>query len=572
MSDCFFCRRLGECLAMGQQVKTKAPLDSINASLLLIISAFLWQFFRNLLSKSPLTSIPGPQSHSWVKGNLDQLFDRFGWDFQDELAEKYGSVVKVENKFGQKALYVFDPRALHHILIKDYQAVYDRPLWSLSSNALTFGPGLLATHGELHRKQRKMLNPVFSIKHMRHMTPIFYHVAHKLENGIRAQLQQSGDKDVDMLKWMHRTALELIGQGGLGHSFDPLTDKDHHDEYAAAMKKLMPTLFPLTFWRMFLPLLDYLGPASFRQWLAGKAPSKGIRELKHIVDTMDESTKNILRKKRQALSAGDEAVVEQVAQGKDIMSILLRANMEASDEDRLSEEELLGQMSTLVFAASDTTSSALSRVLHLLGRHPDVQEKLRAEIREARSKASGDVPHDELMALPYLDSVCRETLRVYSPVSFTNRYAYKDTVLPLSKPIRDINGNLLQEIHVPKGTEIFPGIRAINTDKSIWGDDAKIWKPERWLSPLPSTVTEAHIPGVYSHLMTFNGGGRSCIGFKFSQLEMKVVLATLLSTFKFSLSDRDNDIHWNLAGVSYPSVGEDPNPRFPMKVCLIESA
>ncbi|KAH9950796.1 hypothetical protein B0H21DRAFT_681895, partial [Amylocystis lapponica] len=45
------------------------------------------------------------------------------------------------------------------------------------------------------------------------------------------------------------------------------------------------------------------------------------------------------------------------------------------------------------------------------------------------------------------------------------------------------------------------------------------WKPERWLSPLPSTVTEARVPGVYSNLVTFLGGGRGCIGFKFSEVE-----------------------------------------------------
>lgn len=59
----------------------------------------------------------------------------------------------------------------------------------------------------------------------------------------------------------------------------------------------------------------------------------------------------------------------------------------------------------------DTTSNAMSRTLHLLAQHPDVQEKLRHEVVEAR--AHGDLDYDQVHALPYLDAVCRETLRLY---------------------------------------------------------------------------------------------------------------------------------------------------------------
>ena len=53
--------------------------------------------------------------------------------------------------------------------------------------------------------------------------------------------------------------------------------------------------------------------------------------------------------------------------------------------------------------------------------------------------------------------------------------------------------------------------QASNVNKVLWGEDANEWKPERWLSPLPVSVTDAKIPGVYSNLMTFMGGGRACM-------------------------------------------------------------
>lgn len=66
--------------------------------------------------------------------------------------------------------------------------------------------------------------------------------------------------------------------------------------------------------------------------------------------------------------------------------------------------------STLVFAAHDTTSNALARLLHLLALNPEVQSKLRAEVTKGRLK--GDLDYDDLMGLPYMDAVVRETMRL----------------------------------------------------------------------------------------------------------------------------------------------------------------
>ena len=63
-------------------------------------------------------------------------------------------------------------------------------------------------------------------------------------------------------------------------------------------------------------------------------------------------------------------------------------------------------------AATDTTSNALSRILHLLSLHPDVQDKLRDELKEA-CEDNEELTHDRLVSLPYLEAVCRETLRLY---------------------------------------------------------------------------------------------------------------------------------------------------------------
>jgi len=254
--------------------------------------------------------------------------------------------------------------------------------------------------------------------------------------------------------------------------------------------------------------------------------------------------------------------------GKDLISILIKANMEAEERDKLSDIEVVGQVSSLIFAAMDTTTNALCRTLHLLSEDQGAQDKMRQEIREAHRKCGRDrLDYDQLMSLPYLDAVCRETLRLYPPVPTVMRETREDIFLPFSKPLRGKDGKEMNNVLVPKGTLIFPSLLSSNKNPDIWGPDADEWKPERWIAGLPQSVMDARIPGVFSHLMTFIGGGRGCIGFKFSQLEMKVVLCTLLDTFKF-YPPKDKEIYWNMTGIVTPSVNGESKTEMPLVVAL----
>ncbi|THH28915.1 hypothetical protein EUX98_g5272 [Antrodiella citrinella] len=116
-----------------------------------------------------------------------------------------------------------------------------------------------------------------------------------------------------------------------------------------------------------------------------------------IIKITDNSTKKVFEGKKAALAAGDEELKEHIGEGKDIMSIL----------------------------STDTTTGTLVQILQLLVEHPDVQERLREEIKEATQ--GREIPYDELSALPYLNAICRKTLRMnvpshrYPPVSFVYR-------------------------------------------------------------------------------------------------------------------------------------------------------
>jgi len=162
---------------------------------------------------------------------------------------------------------------------------------------------------------------------------------------------------------------------------------------------------------------------------------------------------------------------------------------------------------------------------------------------------------DELNALPYLDYVIRETLRVHAPVPSTLRVAMKDDVLPLNTPYVDRKGVAHDRIRISKGDTIFIPILALNRSPALWGEDSMEFKPERWAS-LPEAISS--IPGVWGNMLTFLGGPRACIGYRFTLLEMKVLLFTLVRAFEFELAVPAQDITKKTAVVQRPVLLTDP--------------
>ncbi|KAG1740657.1 cytochrome P450 [Suillus lakei] len=528
---------------------------------LCVVGLIIYTVWRSHFARNPLDNIPGPPRQQWWTD-----FARYAWDYYKMLAERYGPVSKFYGLFGTRQLYVFDPKAMYHIMVKD-QHTFEATPAVLATNKVLFGDGLLSTLGEQYRKQRKLLNPVFSISHVRDMVPAFIEVTKCLRDSIAAQVQY-GPCEINMLEWLSRTALELVGQSGLGYSFDCLKE-GYTNPYSAAVENLLPSIFKVSVARQFLPFLIHVSPPNLRRFVVKIFPWKALKEICGIVDIMDETWTKVFEEKKRALSEGDDAVLHQVGEGKDIMSILLRANMNASAEDRLPDSELVAQMSTLVFAATHTTASALRRTLCTLAHHQDAQDRLREEIQQAMVEL-GALNYDALANLAYLDAVCRETLRLYPPVTTVARAARDDIVLPFSRPVKGNDGTYMREVLVPKNTNVVASILNSNRDPEILGDDALQWKPGRWLSPLLQNVIDAEIPGVYSHLMTFIGGGRACIGFKFSELEMSSDRPFMLvETFKFTPT---KEIDWTTQ-VSSPNVkgSEDAKCPLPLRVEMIST-
>ncbi|KAF8824708.1 hypothetical protein HHX47_DHR7000670 [Lentinula edodes] len=467
-----------------------------------LLSPYIFPQFRH---------IPGPTSQSWFKGNLGQLFNAKGLPFHQQLVDRFGGMVKVYGFFGDEQLYVSDPHALQSIIVKDQDAFEETAVF-IDTNRVIFGPGLVSTTGDVHKKQRKIVAPVFSVPQLKKVTPIVYEIAEKLADVLTREVHASrttkGSSVLDMSEWVSRIALETIGRTVLGYSFDPL-DSPHNNPYTSAIKELIPTLFSLSVLRQFAPFLSRLGTPWLRRKIVDWTPNKAIQKIKNMSDIMDSTARSILREKQILMNKPDlyETNFGNVEEDKDIISVLLRANEKAAVGEKLSESELTGQM-TCVPATRDF----------------GIFEKTR--VREEITAAFADVDrlgYDSISELAWLDAVVKETLRL----------ATKEKTLVYSTSNSDTAD---ASVIVPAGTTLFVGIAGANRLESVWGVDAKTWKPERWLSDRnPVTM---HLPGIYSGM--------------FALMEMKIILATLLRRFKFSSTN--DEIIWNLSQIISPSV------------------
>ncbi|KAJ6588565.1 cytochrome P450 [Mycena capillaripes] len=518
----------------GNNLYTTGPSCGLSsssmASTTIAVALFLFIAYAvRILSRrifSPLDKVPGPARNSLIIGNLAQYYDPDGWEFQQELERSYGEVVKLHGLFGARQLFVFDPAALHSILVKDH-GLYEEMHELLCLNSLLFGQGILSAVGHDHRRYRKIMVPAFSTANLRGMIPLFYEVAEKVRDGLIAPHVVAGPQTLDFAPIFHRTSLELIGRTGIGYSFDPmLPGQEHTDQYAKSLRALLPAVAKLVLLFPLLPLVMKIPTPSFRRFMIRFIPLAALHQVRNLVNFTSAFAARLVQDRKAVCQDGQLDIKDN---GRDLMSLLIKSNMYADGAMHLTDIELVASTSMILTAATDTISASMNRILHILTLYPEVQEKLRAEIIAAPEY----LDHDALVELPYLDAVVREVLRLYPPVSAMFRESLQDTILPLSTPV---DGKICSTLTVPKGTSIFIGIAAANHSKRIWGEDALEFRPERWTNGKADSVTTP-LCGIYGNTMTFLGGGRSCIGFKYAQLEMKVVLCVLLRAFTFSHPD-----------------------------------
>ena len=295
------------------------------------------------------------------------------------------------------------------------------------------------------------------------------------------------DQSVDMLDWFSKLTLEVILSTAFG--VDANIQMGENTEMLENAKVLFRTPF-------IIRQLARLPFGSVLFQLMSKLRGNQPGYLQGVV-------KEIIKSRRQ----------QGLTARKDLLHLMMVASEETTAEgvSKLSDEEIVAQSMIFLLAGYETSSNTLAFTLYHLAVNPDVQDKLRTEIKEAIESNAKKPLYDVAQNIEYLDYVIMEAQRLCPPAAQVNRECCEDY---------DLNG-----IQIPAGTEIIIPIYALHHDPDAWEDPEK-FDPERFRSPAKDTRHAFQF-------LPFGAGPRNCIGMRFALLEIKVALVRILMKYKF---------------------------------------
>ncbi|KAF7294573.1 hypothetical protein MIND_00993800 [Mycena indigotica] len=520
---------------------TKKTLVSIAGTLGAYVLFKLFQLLHREFH-SPLRLLPGPKSTNWIFGNLRDIFKAENSVLHEQWVKEYGSTIQYKIFFGARRLYTVDPKALNHFLTNSY--IYQKPEPQRFGLSRLLGRGIIVAE-VLMSLQRRVMNPAFGYPQVRELTPIFIDKSNELRDVWAAEIRKSenGVARINVLSWLGKATLDIIGLAGFNYHFNSLASEEESE-----LGKALNVIFSSTGHFNVLALLQILVPA-FRV-----VPTK-------VDSTMDGAQQTMMRIARELLQGSKQEMADSGTfekgsgpRSRDLLSLLVRANTakDIPPSQQLSDTEVMAQIPTFFLAGHETTSTATTWALFALTQNKAAQTRLREELLAVPSESP---TMDEINALPYLDCVVRETLRIHAPLPSTVREATQDDVVPLETPFTDKNGVVHDTIRVTKGQTIMIPILVMNRDERVWGPDAREFIPERWER---ETISNS-IPGVWGHMLTFLGGPRACIGYRFSIVETKCLLFALVRAFEFDLAVPLEDVAKKTSVTQRPYLRSEPN-------------
>jgi cytochrome P450 len=454
----------------------------------------------------PLADIPlASGAEGWRGHTAEFERDRFG--FLERVGREIDDIGRLRF-VTRDVVLVNSPSAIHEVLVEKARSFEKSPVIRIALYPLA-GEGLFTSGGELWRRQRKLMAPVFHQPKIDALAPVMVDCAQRA-----CDLWMSAET-LDVAAETTRITMAVAGRTLFG--IDTFDEADTlGDALTVALKWADQASISLPIAlqvELRLALLSVTaGPAAFRRGLDRMLtkleapimwPTRINRELQAAIAVLDARVQRMIDERRASTE-----------QGKDLLSHLLSARDE-DDGARMNDKQVRDEILTLFVAGHETTANGLAWSLYALARNPELYARARAAVDALGGKAPTLADLDRL---DFLSRVFKEALRLYPPVYLFARISIADVV---------VAGH-----QIPDRTPVVLSPWTVQHRADLW-PDPKRFDPDRFLPEVEAKrPRDAWIP--------FSDGPRVCIGAHFAQLEAPLVLATLLQQADFALaSDRD---------------------------------
>ncbi|KAF5987957.1 cytochrome P450 monooxygenase [Fusarium bulbicola] len=468
----------------------------------LITGLVLFHLIR-LTFRTGLRNIPGPRLARYTglyrpslvyKGDSPRRYQL--------LHEKYGPIVRT----GPNHVSVSDPAMIPVIygIGKNFQKV-KTPFYttmSLMYQGRRMDSMFTERNPNVHKALKSSVAQIFSMANMRNFevyadecSAIFLDAMRDLEG-----------QRLDLAHWLQWYAFDVIGSLTFQRRFGFLERRHDVDEMISKINHG-------------LELVKIVGQSEWLVALFDKLYTNSWMRENYWPDTMDK----FLKITEKELDKYDQSSKEPSR--TDFLSQL----REKQDKTgKITHRDMINHLSNNLLAGSDTTGISLRAVVYFVIKTPQVYEKLQKEIDEADQAGhlSEYVTYQESLKLPYFQATLKEAMRMHPAVGF-----------PLERYVPDEGAQVCGH-SLPAGTNISTSAPLMHMNKGVFGHDARVSRPERWLEALPEQLSLMD-----RTFIAFGHGSRTCIGKNISLMEMGKLIPQLFRHFDIEWASEQPEWH-----------------------------
>lgn len=390
--------------------------------------------------------------------------------FHNENFKKFGDIFRVRTGRKKEMVFTRNPGLIKHILQKQHRK-YHKSTLQTRDLAKYIGHGILTSNGEHWRTHRRMVQPAFHKKKLENLMGT-------IRSAIVTEISFiTPNQTIDVYPIMSNLAFQVVAK----------------------------SLFSSTAIQDQMTKLQYITEANQRML---------IKEMRQPYLNWWFRWNGSL-KKHQNLAKDGQAILHQLIEERrtskiekdDLLDMLLQATYE--DGTSMSKTQLIDEVLILFTAGHETTANALSFLLYLFARYPEIQEKAYLEIQDVNLEGEAILPI--ILKLAYVQQCIEEAMRLYPPAYIIDRVAIED--------------DEFEGLQIPKGAMVLMSIYELHRNTTFW-EAPNDFKPERFDVSRKKEYQEYYYP--------FGAGPRMCVGNNFAMYEMILAVTEILKKYKLS--------------------------------------